>query len=110
MLKWSPDGGGAPSEGEASLPNIEDVMVMVAAHIESKGGQIRTRPGQLIKEIAEAIYDVEIESPYYLSREYHSVSRALIALEEAGWVLIERAGWHRSERANKLIAVRLITD
>lgn len=92
------------------MPNIEDVMVLVAAYIEQQGGSVETDPGQLIRHLAEEIFEIEIVGAGYLSREYHGVSRALIALEEAGWVEIERLTVGYPRQANKLISVRLITD
>ena len=90
------------------MADIEDHMVAVAVHIERCGGEVRTEPGQLIKEIAEAVFDVELDTPLFRHAEYHAISRALIELEATGFVEIERWGWHRSERANRLVAVRLL--
>lgn len=88
---------------------IEDHMVAIASYVELRGGEVRTEPGQLIKEIAEAVFGIELEPGYlHRSREYCVTARALVDLEAIGLVEIERAGWHRSERANKLVAVRLL--
>jgi hypothetical protein len=92
------------------LPNIEDLMVAVALWIEEQGGHVETDPGQLIRTIAEGIFDIDIPSPFYRSREYHGVSRALIALEEAGMVTIDRWTVGYPRQANKLVSVTLITD
>ena len=88
---------------------IEDHMVAVASYVELRGGEVRSEPGQLIKELAEAIFRVTLEPGYlHRSREYCVTARALVELEAIGLVEIERLGWHRSERANKLVAVRLL--
>lgn len=88
---------------------IEDHMVAIAGYVELRGGEVRTEPGQLIKEIAEAVFGVELEvGLLHRSREYCVTARALLGLEAIGLVEIERAGWHQSERANKLVAVRLL--
>lgn len=88
---------------------IEDHMVAIASYVEVRGGEIRTEPGQLIKEIAEAVFGVELEPGLlHRSREYCATARALVELEAIGLIGVERAGWHRSERANKLVAVRLL--
>jgi len=97
-----------PGGGEAMAP-IEDHMVAIASYIEVRGGEVRTEPGQLIKEIAEAVFGVTLEPGFlHRSRDYCATARALVELEAIGLIEIERAGWHRSERANKLVAVRLL--
>ena len=111
MLRWEGEGGDSPGEVDEMAAALEDVMLAVAQLVEERGGEARTTvPGQLIKEIAEDLFNVEIVTPFHRSREYVVVARAIVALEEIGLLSVERVGWHHSERASKLIAVRLITD